>query len=34
VPASFSVEAARRIVFGRGWGVLVDEDPRKVSAAF
>jgi hypothetical protein len=29
MPASFTVDLARRMVFSRGWGVLVDADLRQ-----
>ena len=29
MPASFTIDVARRTVFSRGWGVLVDDDLRQ-----
>ena len=29
MPASFSIDLARRMVYSRGWGVLVDSDLRQ-----
>lgn len=29
MPASFTIDLARRIVFSRGWGILVDDDLRQ-----
>lgn len=29
MPASFTVDLPRRIVFSRGWGILVDDDLRE-----
>lgn len=29
MPASFTIDLARRIVYSRGWGVLVDSDLRQ-----
>ena len=32
MPASFTVDLERRVVFSKGWGVLVDDDLRQTQA--
>jgi len=29
MPASFTIDLARRVVYSRGWGILVDDDLRE-----